>query len=74
MVLKEVYHPDGFNIGMNIGTFAGAGIAEHLHIHIVPRWNGDTNFITTTGFTRVIPEDFNKSFTKLKKVFDKKTK
>ena len=74
MVLKEVYHPDGFNIGMNIGTSAGAGIPEHLHIHIVPRWNGDTNFITTTGLTRVIPEDFNKSFAKLKKVFVKKTR
>lgn len=69
-VLTKVYKPDGFNIGMNIGESAGAGIAEHLHIHIVPRWKGDTNFFTTVNGTRVIPEDLKISYKKLKKIFD----
>src|SRR5579883_10302 len=57
--LRALYHPDGLNIGMNLGKSAGAGIAEHLHLHALPRWTGDTNFMTVVGETRVMPEELD---------------
>ncbi len=70
--LREVYHPDGFNIGMNLGKCAGAGVEDHYHMHVVPRWNGDTNFMTTVAETRVLPEDFRDTISKLKPYFKEK--
>jgi len=69
-VLKEIANPDGFNIGINIGRVAGAGFEGHIHIHIVPRWNGDTNFMPIIGETKVIPEGIEKTFKKLKPYFE----
>lgn len=68
-VLTEAMHPDGFNIGMNIGKSAGAGIESHLHIHVVPRWPGDINFITVIGDIRVIPSDVFATARELKPYF-----
>lgn len=70
-VISRVYGPDGINIGLNLGEAAGAGIAAHLHVHVLPRWNGDTNFMTTVGGTRVIPESFDVTWEKLKDQFDR---
>lgn len=64
--LRWAMHPDGFNIGVNIGKAAGAGIEEHVHIHIVPRWEGDTNFMPVLSQTRVIPELLDDTYCKLK--------
>ncbi|MFN2147157.1 MAG: HIT family protein [Anaerolineales bacterium] len=65
-VLRSTYEPDGYNIGANIGEAAGAGVKEHVHIHVLPRWNGDTNFMATTAHTRVIPEDLHLTYQTLR--------
>lgn len=68
-VLRQAFNPQGFNLGMNIGSVAGAGIAEHIHQHIVPRWGGDTNFLSTIGETRTIPEWIDQTYERLKPLF-----
>lgn len=68
-VLSEVYHPDGVNLGMNLGRPAGAGVADHIHLHVVPRWTGDTNFMAVVGETRVIPEEPAQACARLRPYF-----
>ena len=64
-VLRAAYRPDGINLGMNLGRAAGAGVAGHVHLHVLPRWTGDANFMTTAGETRVLPEDLPTTYKKL---------
>jgi ATP adenylyltransferase len=67
--LRDCYHPEGYNLGMNLGRSAGAGVADHLHLHVLPRWTGDSNFMTVVGETRIQPEDLFTTYDKLAPYF-----
>ena len=68
-VLRETYHPEGFNLGMNLGRAAGAGVAEHVHLHIMPRWTGDNNFMSVLASTRVLSQSLEDSYEQLRPIF-----
>ena len=68
--IREAYAPNGLNMGLNLGQSAGAGILDHLHLHVVPRWTGDTNFMTVVGETRVLPEELTVSAARLRPIFE----
>ena len=74
IALTEAYRPQGINMGMNLGRPAGAGVLDHLHVHAVPRWNGDTNFMTVIGETRVLPEDLQATKKRLQPIFERLSK
>ncbi len=68
-VLRELYRPDGLNLGMNLGKAAGAGVASHIHMHVLPRWFADVNFMTSVGETRVLPEDLPTTYKRIREKF-----
>jgi ATP adenylyltransferase len=71
IALTEAYQPHGLNVGLNLGRAAGAGVADHLHIHLVPRWNGDTNFMTVVSEVRVLPETLDETARRLRPIFER---
>ncbi len=71
LALTEAYHPQGLNVGINIGRSAGAGVVDHVHIHAVPRWTGDTNFISVIGQVRVLPEELEETARRLRPIFER---
>jgi ATP adenylyltransferase len=73
IALTEAYAPHGLNMGINLGKPAGAGVLDHVHMHVVPRWNGDTNFMTVVGRTRVLPEELPDTAAKLRPIFERLT-
>jgi ATP adenylyltransferase len=72
LIIEETYRPQGLNLGMNLGEAAGAGIEQHIHLHVLPRWMGDANFMTSVADTRIIPEDLKVTFERLSAAFKKR--
>jgi ATP adenylyltransferase len=71
VALAEAYAPHGLNMGINLGKSAGAGVLDHVHMHVVPRWNGDTNFMSVVGETRVLPEELPQTASRLRPIFER---
>jgi ATP adenylyltransferase len=71
MALNEAYRPQGINVGINLGRPAGAGVVDHLHVHLVPRWTGDTSFMGIIGNTRVLPEELGQTAARLRPIFER---